>query len=100
MLKMKMYSPSKRRFKRVISMNAISESPDTNLPSEETMLLSMMMNIATGMDFPAMLSPQTTRRRTFSHTLKNKNAKIQDLSPKPGVDNLDLGPDRLIEFKA
>ena len=34
-MKIKMYSPSKHRFKRVISMNAISESPDTNLPSEE-----------------------------------------------------------------
>ena len=62
MIKIKMYNPSNHRFKRVISMNAISESPDANLPSEETMLLSMMMNIATGMDFPAMLSPQTMRR--------------------------------------
>lgn len=30
-----MYSPSKRRFKRVISMNSGPESPDVNLPTEK-----------------------------------------------------------------
>ena len=30
-----MYSPSKRRFKRVISMNAIRQSPDANLLTEK-----------------------------------------------------------------
>ena len=34
MLKIKMCSPSKRRFKRAISMNATPESRDANSPSE------------------------------------------------------------------
>src|SRR5579864_4895783 len=40
MFKIKMYSPSKRSFKRVISMDATHEFSDTNLASEEDQTLA------------------------------------------------------------